>query len=218
MGRQMKTKTGRASKMKKDVIQKLVHAIKTGCTYDLACQYAGIERTTFYNWMKAGREGKTQKHIDFFNTIEEANASGAMTNLQLMQEAAKEDWRSAAWILERRHSFLKNPPVKEDDESIQLPKTTKEIFHQQQIQLMKASKQALKTGSFQAYAALQRQILTVTLQIKSMNLDDEDNDDQSDEQLIQTITDVILSLPPVLQQRLKNDIVQQRNKIVEVED
>ena len=76
----------------------------------------------------------------------------------------------------------------------------------------------MKTGSFQAYAALQRQILTVTLQIKSMNLDDEDNDDQSDEQLIQTITDVILSLPPVLQQRLKNDIVQQRNKIVEVED
>ena len=83
---------------------------------------------------------------------------------------------------------------------------------------MKASQQALQTGSFQAYAALQRQILTVTLQIKSMNLDDEELEDQSDEQLIQTITDVILSLPPVLQQRLKNDIVKQRNKIVEVDD
>ena len=83
---------------------------------------------------------------------------------------------------------------------------------------MKASQQALQTSSFQAYAALQRQILTVTLQIKSMNLDDEELEDQSDEQLIQTITDVILSLPPVLQQRLKNDIVKQRNKIVEVDD
>ena len=204
--------------MKKDVVQKLVHAIKTGCTYDLACQYAGIERSTFYNWMKAGRENKSKEHVEFFYTIEAANAHGAMTNLELIQKAGLEDWRASSWIMERRHNYIKQQQIKNEEEEVQLPKTTKDLLQNQQKELMKASQQALQTGSFQAYAALQRQILTVTLQIKSMNLDDEELEDQSDEQLIQTITDVILSLPPVLQQRLKNDIVKQRNKIVEVDD
>ena len=214
-----KKRTGRRTKLTKPTIQKLVSAIKLGCTYELACKYAGIDKSTFYLWMKAGRENKSTEHLDFFNQIQKAEAFGAMTNLELIQKAAKEDWKPAAWLLERRHSYTKNTQIKNnEEEEFELPTNTKELLKHQQKDLMKASQQALSTGSFQAYAALQRQILNVTLQIKSMSLEEDNEDDQTDEELIQTITDVILSLPPVLQQRVRQDIIRQRNKTVELDD
>ena len=169
--------------------------------------------------MQAGRERKDQSRIDFFNSIKKAEADCAFKTLVKINEASKDDWRAGAWLLERRHHYIKNPPADKDQhEDNKIPSTTKELLKHQQQELMKASKQALDVGSFQAYAALQRQILNVTIQLKALEIDVDEADEMSDQQLIQTITDTILSLPPVMQQRIREDIIKQRNKIVEIDD
>lgn len=212
-------KYGRKTKLTKATTEKMCEAITLGCTYKLSCQYAGIDTSTFYLWMQAGREGKDKSKVEFFNSIKKAEADCAFRTLVKINEASKDDWRAGAWLLERRHHYIKNPPAdKEEHEDNKIPSTTKELLQHQQKELMKASKQALDVGSFQAYAALQRQILNVTIQLKSLDVDVDEADQMSDIQLIQTITDTILSLPPVLQERIRHDIIKQRNKIVEIDD
>jgi len=212
-------KTGRKSKLTTATTEKICEAIKMGCTYKLSCQYAGIDTSTFYLWMKDGREGTDKTKVEFFNSIKKAEADCAFSTLKKINEASSEDWRAGAWLLERRHQYIKNPPAdKEQHKEQHIPSTTKDLLKHQQQELMKASKQALDVGSFQAYAALQRQILNVTIQLKALEIDVDEADEMSDQQLIQTITDTILSLPPVLQERIRHDIIKQRNKIVEIDD
>lgn len=210
---------GRKTKLTKELTKKMIDAIQMGCTYKLACQYAGIDTSTFYLWMQSGREGKDEIKVEFFNQIKKAEATCAFSTLKKINEASSEDWRAGAWLLERRHSYIKNPPAdKEEHQEEEIPATTKELLKHQQQELMKASKQALDVGSFQAYAALQRQILNVTIQLKSLEVDIDEADEMNDHQLIQTITDTILSLPPILQERIRHDIIRERNKIVEIDD
>ena len=210
-----KQKTGRKSKLTKQTTQKFVQAIKTGCTYALASQYAGVNPSTFYMWMKNGKAEASSEEVEFYNTIKKAEAEGAMTSLQLIQKAGLDDWRASAWIMERRHQYIKTNQIKvqEPEEESTKHKSTVDLLKEQQLELVKASKQALNIGSFQAYAALQRQVLQVTMQLNAMDISDDDLQKQSDEELMQTIVNVIKSLPPVLQQQLKNDIDLKRTNL-----
>jgi hypothetical protein len=222
----MKTKkktppTGRRTKLTKATTAKLIEAIQAGCTYSLACQYAGITYRTFNNWMNDGMDKKTQSKIDFFHAIKKAEAQGAMTNLQMIQKAAMDDWRASAWVMERRHKYIKTNQIQVEEtheQDLNRTKTTKEILQEQQLELLKASKQALNIGSFQAYASLQRQVLSVTLQLQALDIDGDELEEQTDEELIMTITNIVKTLPPVLQQRIQNDIQDNKPKTVKIHD
>lgn len=75
---------------------KLVQAIKMGSTHKLACQYAGMDESTFYRWM--------QDDSEFRNSIKEAEGAGAVELLMLIKRQAHEgSWQAGAWILERRY-------------------------------------------------------------------------------------------------------------------
>lgn len=210
-----KQKTGRKTKLTKQTTQKFVEAIKMGCTYALASQYAGVNPSTFYLWMKNGKNESSPEESEFYKTIKRAEAEGAMTSLNLIQKAGLDDWRASAWLMERRHQYIKTNQIKvqEPEEESTKHKTTVELLKDQQKELVKASKQALNIGSFQAYAALQRQVLQVTMQLNAMDISDDELQKQSDDELMQTIVNVIQSLPPVLQQQLKNDIGTKRTKL-----
>lgn len=100
---------GRRTKLTPDIVQKLVEAISIGCTYEQACDYAGIAASTFYAWMSNGRNGK-EGFIEFLETIKKANAKSVVANLAVVQRAARDgQWQAAAFILERRHGFLRQP-------------------------------------------------------------------------------------------------------------
>lgn len=89
-------KSGRKTKYTPETIAKIVQAIRTGATYQLACQYAGIHHDTFYEWMKTKTE--------FSEAVKEAEGAGAVELLaRIKKEAAEGTWQAAAWILERRH-------------------------------------------------------------------------------------------------------------------
>ena len=104
-------------------------------------------------------------------------------------------------------------PTEPIDESIDTksssPTSTKEVLESQMQQSMKASQEALASGSYQAFAALQRQVVSIAMQLQ--NLDAVSNGDafeqQSDEDVLEQISSIILALPPVLRQRLTSDII-----------
>jgi len=88
-------KGGSRRKINAEITAKLVEAIKAGSTYRLACQYAGIGHTTFYETL--------QSNTDFADIIKGAEASGAMKFLSRITDASELQWQAAAWMLERRH-------------------------------------------------------------------------------------------------------------------
>jgi hypothetical protein len=67
----------------------------------------------------------------------------------------------------------------------------------------------MERGSFQAFASLQRQVVQIALQIdtlESQGMGDEFAT-QSDEDILSMISNLIVGLPPILQQRLQSDIL-----------
>ena len=93
---------GRPTKISKAVTDRVIEAIKSGATYELAAQYAGISYSTFNNWMLKGEEGH-KDFLQFLQQVKEAEGKAAITWLQMIDTAAAESWQAAAWKLERRY-------------------------------------------------------------------------------------------------------------------
>jgi hypothetical protein len=85
----------RPSKATEALIETLLVALRTGCTREAACDHAGIVRTTLYRWVesKPGLRARVEKA--------EADAEVRFT-AQVARAAGDDDWRAAAWWLERR--------------------------------------------------------------------------------------------------------------------
>jgi transposase len=97
-----KGKRGRKPKYSQEVQDRIVTAIKMGCTFELAANYGGISTTTFYEWINT--------NPDFADAIKGAEGQAAVNWLTLIEKAAlpNEDgtggsWQAAAWKLERRY-------------------------------------------------------------------------------------------------------------------
>jgi transposase len=87
----------RPTKYTPDVVQRITEAIRLGATYELACQYAGINYMTFNRWMDSKSE--------FCEAVKAAEGKGAIQWLAVIEKAAKEGtWQAAAWKLERRYN------------------------------------------------------------------------------------------------------------------
>lgn len=205
----------RRTKLTKEIKAKIIQAIKTGATYDICAQFAGIAPSTFYLWMKQGRERKSKEKIEFLEEIKRAESMGAIANLTLIQRAAQNgDWKASAWVMERRHGYSKqNNFNKQNEEEVQellkIGDNTKQILKSQLEQSVKASQEALSRGSYQAFAALQRQTVSIAMQLKILDAESIGDafDEQTDDEMIDQISNIILALPPVLRQRLQADII-----------
>lgn len=114
-----KRERGRPSKLTKDVETRLVWALQMGATYAHACQYAGIDYTTFRKHMNRGEKEAERRHsggksdgkvaerekpfFDFFEAIKSAEGRMVVQQLMTIETASKEYWQAAAWKLERRY-------------------------------------------------------------------------------------------------------------------
>jgi hypothetical protein len=208
--------TGRRSKINDTAIERICSAIAIGATYEIAAEHAGITRATLYNWLKKGSEATRGNYKTLFDRFKKAEARAALTCLaQINQTAAAGNWQCAAWLLERRHGYQKNVlharshTIEEAEEKKQ-PKlqTTEGILIEQSLQLKEAIAKAEKSESWQAYAALQRQLLAVSMQLRTLQKEDTGNEytDMHDEQILGEMLDMIQSLPPMMQQRLVHDV------------
>jgi len=95
-------KPGRPEKLTPELQQKIVDAIRMGAYIETAAAYAGINKSTLYDWMKRGARAKSGKYKEFSNAIEKALAESEMRDLAVIAKASQENWQAAAWRLERK--------------------------------------------------------------------------------------------------------------------
>jgi len=211
-------KRGTKSKFTKARKERIIQAIAAGCSYEMAADYAGITRQTLWSWMKKGEEGKDKNYLTFLYDIKSAEVEGAMSNLGTIKEASKKDWKAAAWILERRHGYSKEgiKSTRPKEEPTEIPSDIMGVLKSTAKDLKESADQAKKSESWQAYAALQRQLLLVVTQIRQIEAEEgmsDEMDGLTDEQLLAEIEGAIVSLPPVLRQRLEDSIIGLKNVV-----
>ena len=206
---------GRPSKFTKSRRDQILQALEYGATYDLAADLAGIDRNTLYHWLrKAKAPGATQTYKTFLNDIKQARAKCALHDLKTIhQETIQGNWKCAAWRLERRFQYRKDSTVETIEEAIQEPEKQEvnlepaQILQNQAKELTIAIAKAEKSESWQAYAALQRQLLQTSLQLKALESDENAFIGLTDTEILSDITNIISTLPPALKQELINEIL-----------
>jgi hypothetical protein len=106
----VKKKRGPPSKFKPQTRRRVIEAITLGCTYEIAASYAGISESTLFRWLASGRDEEDKQYTAFYRSVKEAEAVSAVRNLASIAQAAKDgQWAAAAWLLERRHGYIKEP-------------------------------------------------------------------------------------------------------------
>jgi hypothetical protein len=190
-------------------------AIQQGCTYEAGASSIGVSVQTIYHWLRLGRAAtrKNDKYLKFLKAVKKAEHQRQQFLLQQILEASGKDWKAAAWLLERRDGFRKDAVWKEEPEEEKteepLVSSPIELFKSQAKDLLEAMKQAKQAQSWQAYAALQRQYITVIENIRSIEAEEgaiDSLDSASDEVLkIETIN-AIINLPPVLRQSIIEEL------------
>ena len=209
---------GRKSKFTAPVKNRIIEALRAGTTYEIAAQYAGISRSTLYEWIKKGENTATGTYRTFYDNIKKAEAEGAVVHLGTISQASKKDWKAAAWLLERRHGYSKEGVMRAEEQAkeVELPSNMLELLRMQARELKASMMKAESSQSWQAYAALQRQLLTVVQQIRQIEAEEgmgDELDGLTDEQLLAEITSAIVSLPPILRQRLEGSFSSMNNVI-----
>lgn len=95
---------GRPLKLNKKLIEKISNAIRVGAYVETAATYAGVQKSTFYEWLKLGASQPNTLYEKFSNAIEKAMADAELRDLQTIDKAATvgANWKAAAWRLERK--------------------------------------------------------------------------------------------------------------------
>ncbi len=98
-------------KLEPATTQRVVELIRAGNYLEVAATAAGIHRSTLYRWMRHGRDQKRGRYRKFLNQVEKAQAEAESRDVALIAKAASEDWRAAAWRLERKAPRRYGPGV-----------------------------------------------------------------------------------------------------------
>lgn len=111
----VKKPVGAPSKLTTELIGRMVQALRAGSYVETAAAHVGIHKDTYYRWMREGADerehiakgGKPRKGKALFlalsDAVERAMADAELRDLALVSQAALDDWRAAAWKLERRN-------------------------------------------------------------------------------------------------------------------
>jgi len=88
-----------------------VDLIRAGNYLEVAATAAGIHRSTLYRWMRHGRDQKRERYRKFLNQVEKAQAEAEARDVAIIAKAAPDDWKAAAWRLERKAPRRYGPRV-----------------------------------------------------------------------------------------------------------
>jgi transposase len=102
---------GRPILLTPELHEEIIDNLRAGAYVETAAAAAGVNKTTFYEWLKRGARAKRedkwpkadQKFVDFSNAVKRAQADSEMRDLGLIGLAAATNWTAAAWRLERKH-------------------------------------------------------------------------------------------------------------------
>ena len=90
-------------KLTPEVEKRLLDALEAGNHVEVAVQYAGISRRTFYLWLKWGREGDNPRLREFYEAVQKARVGAEVRAVAHLVQAMETDWRAALAFL--THKF-----------------------------------------------------------------------------------------------------------------
>lgn len=106
--------SGRPVELTEEVKAHVVGAIIKGLSGEAATVALGFSDSTFHKWMQRGKRASKLEEselpssevifLQFFRAVTEARAVDENRLLQIVNDAALEDYRAATWILERRYA------------------------------------------------------------------------------------------------------------------
>ena len=97
---------GRKSKYTPELVKIIIDALSVGATDGDACLSAGIDESTFYDWMN--------KKPEFSDRVTRARSNGWIADLAVIKRAGiNGDWRAAGEHLDRTRS-----PYRKSQETI----------------------------------------------------------------------------------------------------
>lgn len=108
---------GRPTKLNPELIERVATLIRQGNFIDTACKAVGISRQTYHTWLKEGgtalheagydlnrvRDGRMRLAAAFSDACARASAEAEAAGVASITAHASEDWRAAAWHMERRY-------------------------------------------------------------------------------------------------------------------
>jgi transposase len=98
------SKRGRPFKLDDEIKQAILDNITAGNTIEKTTEAAGVSTSVFYRWMQRGEEpGAVQELRDFVEAVKRAKAESETRCVQIIANAALNQWQAAAWLLERRN-------------------------------------------------------------------------------------------------------------------
>ena len=102
--------TGRPTICTPEVIEAVREALDLGMMRMHAQDAAGISESTWDNWCRRGETGE-EPFVAFLATVRAGRSSGIKRNLKVIRDAAPDDWKAAAWVMERSHGYYKRERV-----------------------------------------------------------------------------------------------------------
>ena len=96
---------GRPSKLTRELQAEIIYLLKIGNFVETVCNFVGINKSTFYDWMKKGEESNhpRNKYRKFQEAVEQAKAWSEAKDVAIITKASEDDWKAAAWKLEHQH-------------------------------------------------------------------------------------------------------------------
>jgi hypothetical protein len=92
-----------AKKFTQGVRTTILDALRAGNTLTHSAGLAGVSRAVVYQWLTRGKDAPAgSAYRQFAEDVEQANAEAAARLVQIVSEAAVDDWRAAMTLLERR--------------------------------------------------------------------------------------------------------------------
>ncbi|WP_414468894.1 transposase [Methanobacterium sp. ACI-7] len=99
-----KGKKGRPTKLTPKLKEEIVNLLKMGNYIETTCATVGINKSTFYAWMKKGEEStRPNRYSKFYEEVKQAQARSEAREVNIINAHAEKNWKAAAWKLERRH-------------------------------------------------------------------------------------------------------------------
>lgn len=92
----------RPDKLVPEVEQRILDAVRAGAPLRDAAEHAGVDERTVHRWRERGEQPRAApKFRDFAQGLRRARAGAKVGAIAAVRRAMRDDWRAAAWYLER---------------------------------------------------------------------------------------------------------------------
>lgn len=103
------------------IMERIYSDIRAGLSLECAAQRAGVVPATLQNWIRRGKRGD-ELYVTFYQESRKALADAQALYVARINLASKDDWKAAAWMLERMWPETYGDNKKELREALKLLK------------------------------------------------------------------------------------------------